>query len=296
MVVVLAVYLAIEWVTTSFQLWRLTRPARQRRMASTTARRLDLALDEQTRPLVQTRLVRRERVALVGSTVLITAYLPVALALDHSRFRVHHANTPIVFVLPFLVITAGRPMLSSLLMAYEASRRARRPGPRVARVVVPRVTDYVRPVEVWATRALCAVVVPAAAIIVGVAERHRPGYQWLSGTGVTLTAVSGPLVLALVETGARRLAGLPQPAATPAELAWDDALRSMQLRELYRLATTFSLLISVLTLGLLQSSFIAIYGVLLVVLILSLKGTPASHYRRRLWPAPTDRRRAGATA
>ena len=88
------------------------------------------------------------------------------------------------------------------------------------------------------------------------------------------------------------MAALPQPAATPRELAWDDALRSMQLRELYLLATTASLLISVLTLGLLQSSFIAIYGVLLVVLILSFKGSPATHYRRRLWPWPTDRETA----
>ncbi len=54
-------------------------------MADTTARRLDEALDDQTRPQVQTRLVRRERVAQVGSTLMITAYL-IALALDHSRF------------------------------------------------------------------------------------------------------------------------------------------------------------------------------------------------------------------
>jgi hypothetical protein len=284
----LTILLAVFWAVTGFHLWRLSRPRRQLRIVDNTARQLDLALDAHTGPLVRARLVRRERVALAGTTVLMTAYLPLALTLDHAHPGATHPVAPIVFVLPFLIILGSRPLLLSCLLAYEALRRCRQPGPRVARVVVPRVTDYVRPVEVWAARALTGVVVPGSALIVGLAQHHRPGYQWLSGTGLILTAVSGPLLLALVETGARRLAALPQPAATPIELAWDDALRSMQLRELYLLATTAALLISVLTLGLLESSFIAIYGVLLVVLILSLKGSPASHYRRRLWPWPTD--------
>ena len=288
MLAFLAVVLACFWAITAFQLWRLSRPARQRRMADKTARRLDLALDEQTRPLVQNRLVRRERVALVATAVLETAYLPVALALDHSRFRVQHANAPIVFVLPFLIFTASRPLLLSLLMAYDALRRQRDPGPRVARVVVTRLTDYVRPVELWAARFLAGVVVPACALIVGLTQQHRADEPWLSGAVLVATALSAPLLLAVAELGAHQLVALPQPASTPTELAWDDALRSMQLRELFVVVTGGSLMISVLSVAVLDSSFIAVYGVIVVMVLLGFAGSPASHYRRRLWPWPTE--------
>ena len=49
-------------------------------------------------------------------------------------------------------------------------------------------------------------------------------------------------------------------------------------------------MISVFTVAALDSSFFAIiYGVLLVLLIGALAGSPASHFRRRLWPTPQRR-------
>jgi hypothetical protein len=285
----IAVLLAFLYAVCGFQLWRLRRPGRQRALLDTFARTADLSPDAVTGPRVSAQLLRRERVAAVGAALLFTVGLLVAVLIDdqlsnHPR----QSGLPLLFFAPAFLGLAARPLILTGLLAYDALTRRAGPGPRVARIVAPSITDYVRRAELWAARLAAGVVLPVSALIVGLAQTHRSNEPFLSSGGLIATGAIGLILLALVELAARRIVGLAQPAATAAELAWDDAIRAQQLRELYLVLAMFSLYIAFFTATVLDTSWIAAYGGLVVLLALASIGKPSAYYRRRLWPWPTD--------
>ena len=158
-------------------------------------------------------------------------------------------------------------------------------------MLVPALTDYVRPTQLWAGRIIGGIVLPASAIVVGVAQRHTEGA--LSTAGLLAAGSAGVVLLAIVEVVAHRLVLLGQPAGSALELAWDDAFRAMQLRELYQVLSVRGLTLSFFTFAALDSSFVAIYALALIVgLAFAARGDSNSYFRRRLWPRSPDRQTA----
>ena len=282
------VLLGFLYTATAFRLRAVTRPAGQLRLLDTFAREADLSPDPVTGPRVQAQLVRRERVVAIGIAVFFTICLAVALQIDAREGAASSSTLPLAAMGPIFTGLAARPVILTGLLLFDAVHRPGPHGPRVARIMLPRVTDYVRPAEVWISRAMAGVVLPVSALIVGLAQRHRSDQPYLSTVGLWATAVAGWLLLVIVEVTTHRMVGLGQPAGSPVELAWGDAMRAAQLRELYLVLTFFCLTIAFFTASVLKTNYLGLYGVLVVVIVLSCVGKPGSYYRRRLWPWPTD--------
>ncbi|BEP12363.1 hypothetical protein acdb102_06740 [Acidothermaceae bacterium B102] len=284
--------------------WWLGRPGKTLQLLHKAARDLDLSVDPVNAAPVAARLVRRERAALVGHVGACLVVLPFyALYMVHvTNNSAHHFRPPSLFLLilmvPYVTPMLGRQAVLAGLLVREAHRRGAHRGPRVARAVVPHLSDYVRPLEIWAARFIALAVVPAAVLgaVFGDTDAKTSA---LVAPSLVVGAAIVAAVWALAELTARRLLEVGQPADNPIELAWDDALRSRQLRELFLFVSAFGLLLTMFSaLGELPDSLtmVPFLCALAVLGLLGLVGKPASHYRRRLWPAPTDRRQARATA
>jgi hypothetical protein len=287
------------------QLARTTRPAGRRKLLNRTARELDLVVDPATAPLVIERLVRRERVTAAGSLLIWSIVLPVYAVLALHAVHVVGTNKPARYVplgviLPWASVRFGQVAARSGLMMYEVARRTKVTGPRVARVRVPVLTDYVRPLELWAARLVVLVAAPVTTVVLISTAKGNRDARFISTPVMVAGVLFAVALLIAAELTARRLLALGQPASTEVELTWDDALRSRQLRELY---------LSVMAVGLVVTAFSLIdlnlpdwtqmpllYGTLGAIVLLGVIGKPAAHYRRRLWPATTDRRAYEPTA
>jgi hypothetical protein len=188
-------------------------------------------------------------------------------------------------------VTFGQVAARSGLMMYEVARRTYVTGPRVARVRVPVLADYVRPLELWAARLVVLVVVPVTTVVLIITASTRDA-RVISAPAMIAGVLVAVALLIAAELAARRLLALGQPASTVLELAWDDALRSRQLRELYLSVMAVGLVLTMFTLVDLnlpdRTQMPLLYGTLGVIAALGVIGKPAAHYRRRLWPAPTD--------
>jgi hypothetical protein len=276
--------------------WRwVGTPGHSAELLDKAARQLDLAVGPPNAEAITRRLVQRERVALLGGLALQLVVLPFyALYMGHTLHDVHRTShptfLPLMLMVPLAGTMLGRQGALTALLIREAHSRSAVPGPRLARAVVPLLTDYVRPLEVWSARLIALVTTPAAAIWCLVAETGTQLGRYVIPSMVAGAVIVATL-LALTEVTARRVLDLGQPAANPFELAWDDALRSRQLREVYLLVSGAGVLLTAFCLGpavperLTMVPFFATLGLLAV---LGLLGKPASHYRRRLWPWPTD--------
>ena len=289
-VLYLVVVAAVGW-----RLWDVTRPAGRAKLLDKTARELDLAIDEATAPLVTQRLVARERVGAVGTLVIESIVAPI-----YAVWAVHALNshkppafTPLFLVIPWAAVVFGQIAARAGLMVYEVARRRRVVGPRVARAQAPGLTDYVRPLELWITRLVVLALAPATTVLLIVTMRGTRDGHFISAPLMVAGVLFALAILTAVELAARRLLALGQPASSMVELAWDDALRSRQLRELYLSAAGVGLLValySVIALNLPDwTQPILMYGTPAVIGLTYFYGKPAAHYRRRLWPAPTDR-------
>lgn len=110
---------------------------------------------------------------------------------------------------------------------YDLMRSSRGAGNRVARVVDPPLSDAVPPVLTWLLR-LTGVFPAVAACVwffVPVAAQHGPRAVHPHPVLFAVSAISGPLCVAVTETAQRRILSGRQHAATAQELAFDDALR-----------------------------------------------------------------------
>ncbi|MEO7122959.1 MAG: hypothetical protein ABI400_07560, partial [Lacisediminihabitans sp.] len=162
------------------------------------------------------------------------------------------------------------------------------------------MADYVAPLERKGT--LVAVVIAVAVTLIyigigsGVVDTTTP--LWRSGPAIVTTLAVASLVL--FEVVGRRIVRKGQPAGSPTELAWDDALRSQRLRGLLTAPLTlsayggFSALMELSTgfsaagkpqLSLLFSiPTVALGCAVFVVAIVTLITRPQRFFLRRLWP------------
>lgn len=270
-------------------------PARRRSAAHAHARRIDLRLEPAEEDAIATRLARRRCAGVVAGAGpgVVTAVL-----LDGSGVV---GWSPAW--LSFLAFFLGTALGSAAVAWYESSRPLAA-GPRVARATVPRHGDYVPRVERWGARAMAVL---SALTAIGLVVLDGSGLVELGNLPGALVAVAivGPAVAVLAdELAAGWLIGRRQVAATPLELAWDDALRAGTLRDSVTVAVCVSAFTPFVLLGVVGSGLeggwpanpavgvvTGAFGVLLLVVvgfwIASLAVQPGKHFRRRLWSVGT---------
>lgn len=285
-----ALLLAAAWLLVEY-----LRPRTRVAAAHRFARKVDLALEPGLELLVARRLARREISGAATASVLLVAVVAL-LATTTSWF-----DRSITLLLLPLTFFGGHALGVAAAAWWEAAHAPVPGGPRVARATTPRHRDYVPRHErygAWGL-ALAAPVLVAAALVaqaLGVGE-----LDGLPVAGLVALAVAPAVVVLVDEVAAARLLGRGQRAATTLDLAWDDALRALTLRDLVTVALVTGLyaVMTVLTLvgdaadggwpenpvtgAVAGLGAVAVLGALLMAAV-SLGLRPERHFRTRLWP------------
>lgn len=278
---------------------RARNPRARLAAAHARARRLDLRLDPELEEVVALRLARRDVAGVVAALVAV-----VAAAAWLLIWSLPETAGPVLIWL-VLADFLGHAIGLAGVGWWEASRPAP-PGPRVARPVEVTIGDYVAPIErrgLWAAAGV-ALGVAALPVLLRGAGALDPGPV---ADGTLLLAAVVPLVaVGLVELGSRAVLAQRQVAATSLDLAWDDALRSVALRDI----VTFGLMVVVLTplallshlsdgleggwpanaaLGLVLGLALVLLAAAVVTAVVAVLQQPQQWFRRRLWPDPKER-------
>ena len=285
MLLILLVECAVLMVTAR-RLSRLREPERQQALVAETAAAVHLPLPSAYEAHVTGRLLRGERSVVLGQALLLLVAIPVLAAVTTQSTSRHPSALPPTFLVIIAIGVVSRPLALAALMAWDVFARRHRGGPRVARLSRPGLADYVTPYTTWTARVLAAVALPAAALLVWLGQDARLNHPTASRSELVAAIAGGILGLAAVELIARAVVTLPQPAASPIELTWDDALRGVQLDQLYTALTLLCLVIGTFLLTVLEGGGIAWWGLLAGLILFNLGGEPAARYRRRLWPSP----------
>jgi hypothetical protein len=269
------------------RLTRLLRPQRERAIVEAAAAQVRLSPHSAYDAGAAIRLLRREHAAVLGQGLIALVAVPFLFLGAGSSRSVPSGFPPALFV-PLMLGILSRPLTLTLLIGWETVQRHKLAGPRIARLSAPAVGDYVRPITVWSARILAGVVVPATAIVTWASQSQGENKQSL-GRGALVALVAFGLVTATaLELASRYVVALPQPAAAPLELRWDDAIRSLQLNDLYTVASLLSIVAMTLTLTVLYGGGVARYTVVLGLLLFTVTGDYQARYRQRLWPSPHD--------
>jgi hypothetical protein len=282
----------------------------RRKAVDRLAKRIDLAVP--TVPVeaerVGLRLATRERFIAVGGGIGLVAAVLAALflpAFDRNNFSLLG-----IFLLSLVGIGVGAG-----LSALRTTRELPDDVPRIARLSSPTVRDYLMAFEL--NGAVVTVIV--GVLITVVTLPFAVGSGALQVGEVVLPAVVAlvavvSLVAALVL--ARSIVQKGQRAGSVLELAWDDAIRSIALRDLISIplaigfASTLVPLVTVVSDIRLEQPYtspdnmiavgalaaigaICLVGAVLAIVALAV--APQRHYRRRLWPEPAATS-AGSTA
>jgi hypothetical protein len=206
-------------------------PGRNGKQLAKLAARMSLPLTPEVEPLVRARLRRRAWGVGLGGGLALVVVLGIGLALPELRASAFAAVA--VFFAGFAGMGVGAASAAAVAVPRPAADEV-----RVARAAPPRVSDYVGPSErigprVVAGLALAAFVVGGVVAVTGLGGVFVPlslGEWVTSAAGATTLVAVAALVAA--EVAMARLVDRGQPALSELDLAWDDALRSMALRDL----------------------------------------------------------------
>ena len=160
-------------------------------------------------------------------------------------------------------------------------------GERFARAGAVTLEDYIAPVDLIGSRVavgISVVVLIAAAIV-------APSTA-LSVGGIVIAL--GVVALVFFEVVIRRILDRAQPVGSPAELAWNDALRARAMRDVAgapmclgvwgALALLLNLASSDTGTVVAIGGAILVFGATLAAAAFSIASKPQQHYLRRLWP------------
>lgn len=263
------------------------------------ARSLGIPLGAELEPLVRRRVAARRRGAVVGAL----------LGLAASTAMLASETTPSAGSLAPLVLVGGvfgGLAVGVAVVAALHSIRINDDRPRIARAEAVTVNDYVAWIERWAARLPVALAVTFLAFSLILATFDVTAFPrsplLLLGGLVTLAAIAA---LAFFELGGRRLVRRAQPSESAAELAWDDALRSVTIRDMVGAPLILGvygamLVITELSMALAAAnpgewvrtaSLIAVnvlfnalmYAAVLAILFI-IVSKPQRHFLRKLWP------------
>lgn len=278
----------------------------RRKAVDRLAKRIDLAVP--TSPIederIGLRLAVRERfIAIGGGAGLLVAILA---ALFLPGFDQNNFSLLGIFLISLTGIAVGAG-----LSARRTTRELPDDVPRIARLSSPTMSDYLLAVEY---RGEIAAVVVGVIVTVAALPFGFTADQAVLPIVVAVLSIAA-LVAALLLS--RSILDRGQRAGSVLELAWDDAIRAIALRDLMTvpLALGFSsalvplvTLISdvrlvqpydspdnVIALGAMGLvSLLVFVGMILAIVVLA--SSPQRHYRRRLWPTPAGNVDAAATA
>lgn len=193
------------------------RPAQRAQRAHGFAGSVGLALPDALRDVVTDRIALRQR---GGSAGLVAGIAATAFILSTDLRSSEY------FATPFLLI--GGAFAGAAIGVAIAATRASAPldpdAVKFARASAVSLSDYVSPLERTGGRIVVAlgVVTLIAAIATG-AE--------VSAVLIALAAL-GVASLLVFEIVGRRIVDRAQPSISPADLTWDDAVRSSVLRDM----------------------------------------------------------------
>jgi hypothetical protein len=264
-------------------------PAYRRRVVARFAKHVGLEADAEVADRLARRLTRRARAGLLGMTVGLGVSVGAALL---TRPTLNDSTT-------ISLVVAGSVWAGLGVGVALAALSQQLPTPglevRVARGREVAIGDFVAAGELVPSRVLTATVV-GLVVLAWVATGGGAGTGILLPAG-TVAAIGAVITQLVFEIASRAIVRQPVRAGEPTELAWDDAVRSSNLRLLLvapgglggiGLVWTLFALLTVLpsTVGQIianVSMYVILAGAALV-LGLSLANRPQRHFLRRLWP------------
>lgn len=225
----LAVYLvgqAIGARTEPIQSWAM------RRLAGRVGLGVPPELDVDIRQRVRRRLVGNAVGGLIGLVLGAGGvFIGGVVAAGGSWSAVVTGTDQLVAIIEAYTALAAAGVgagLGTALAALRAETRAD-DSPRVARLRVPRVSEYV-PV-ILRVLAWAAMVCAATSIVCAVVFRSARDSSIIVIPGIALVAI-GLLCLVLFEIFSHRIVGRGRPTVSTDQLVWDDALRSENIRDI----------------------------------------------------------------
>jgi len=227
-----------------------------------------------------------------GSRLTFTLGSLVGLAVTTAALVLSGApsddeNPALIWLLAGGVVAGGS--LASAIYALTA-KPVLPEGERIARSGAVTLNDYLDPVDLVGAR----LAVGAGILSLGVALLVVP--ETVSAAAaliVVLAAVS----LVFFEIAIRRILDRPQPAGSTAELAWDDALRGLSMRNIASAPMSFgvwgglAVLLNVwldgtspLASGFAGGAALVLFLATFAAAAWSIATKPPQRYLRRLWP------------
>lgn len=212
----LAVTIALTFIP-SFQVWLLERAGR----------RIGLGVPADLDASFRLRMGRRIRASSVGCLVGLALALVLALVFPESGLLSGRPVFLVYYGLIALSVVGSDIGVAVVSLASTGRRHDERP--RVARLRVTRVGDYLPPLlfRLAVATAVCSVVTVALMIVL-VAGRLGVGAV-IAGVALVVGAGGAELAFPVV---ARRIVAQGRPTVDTDEMVWDDALRSEALRDL----------------------------------------------------------------
>ncbi|GGL69078.1 hypothetical protein GCM10011575_29640 [Microlunatus endophyticus] len=260
------------------------------------ARKVNLAITDDVRPLVVRRITIVERFTLIGGAVGGLLGLVLSVVLRAAGATDWAASFAILLGLAIGISFApvGSVVLTTLGIAA---------GPRVARMTTPAVTDYVPRLELRAVPIAlgCAGLAIAGGMVAlgtGVLQGHRLDAVGVLVSPGAILAYVAALGYAAALILVRVVLNSGQPAGSTQELAWDDAMRASSLRSLIHTPLAIaaaSVVVTFLDVGsrtINQPVLIGTIGVaalvifvvaMITVAVTDAASRPGQHYWRRLW-------------
>lgn len=276
-----AVFLVLTAASSS---WRRSR-------TRSVARSVGLALPADPGPL-ERRVSRSMTGSTIGAIIGSLAVLALLWIAEATEVRLDTVSP---------IIGAGGLLVGAALGASAVaatSRPAPVEGVRVARARAVSLSDFSAGIERIGARAATAIAVAAAVVMAVIAPSLG-----LAGPRIVVWVSASLSVLSLVlyELQSRRIISRPQPAGSPEQLAWDDAVRALHVRGLATAPIAIGAYTPLLAGFLLTSepytelvpspvhtvilgAIAAIVLVYLLVAVASLVVGPQKHFLRRLWP------------
>ena len=247
--------------------------------AESFARSVGLELPAQLRAFVTARIARRHRAGSVGM-ILGTGAAALLLATD-TRSSENFASPFLLFAGSFVGLAIGVAISS-----VTSSRRTDPDAVKYARTAAVSLSDYVAPLERTGARIVVALAVAAVIAAYATGVVTNPVLAGLAALAVAS--------LVLFEVAGRRLVERSQPATSPAELSWDDAVRASQLRDIVTAPLTLGSFSVVIGAGAIVDGMTATFGIAalaavglasITLVTVAIVSRPQRYFLTRLWPA-----------
>jgi len=261
-------------------------PAYRISRVTTLGRSVGLAVPTDLAAALAARLTRRSLITWVGSLLGLGAVVAaVLLGVVNSSGELSSASDIWLIAGGIVIGIAAGAVVNALTLKSVMPT-----GERFARSGAVGVNDYLAPIDLVGCRV--AVIIGALALLAWTIVSTDAFF-----TVGTVTILLAILSLAFFESAVRRILDRGQPVASPAELAWDDALRAMSMRSTATapmcLGIWGALAVCIDLAGestndagfaTAVAAGVVVFVSIFIAAAVSIATKPQQHYLRRLWP------------